>query len=149
MKNTSEAVRKFLKEMAASFFIISTLVNVAIFVLGSLFNKDARFGYDAFLAPLVYAAFSLLPFGITFSVKELSVRETVVRKAVQLMLIEIILFLFGFGVENLSRKKPVILFSFGLSIAVIYVLVHVISWLIASKEAKALTEEIKIFQKRQ
>ena len=138
--------KEFFKEIVKEFFVISTLVNVAIFVLGSIFDKDARFGYDAFLAPLIYAAFSLLPAGITYSGRELSVKEVLIRKAIQLVLIEVILFLFCFGIDSLSQSEPLLLFGLGVSIAVIYVLVHLLDWLVASREAEKLTRDLKAFQ---
>lgn len=134
--------------MARDFFIITTLVNFVIFLLGSLFNPDARFGYDAFLAPVIYAAFSLIPAAVTYSPHELSVKETMVRKTIQLALIEVILFIFGFGFENLSAEEPLLLICFGASIAVVYILVHLIGWLTESKKAMILTEELKAFQRR-
>ena len=138
--------KEFFKGIAKDFFIIATLVNVAIFVLGSVFNKDARFGYDAFLAPLIYAAFSMLPAGITYSRRELSIKEVLIRKAVQLILIEVILFLFCFGIDSLNKAEPLLLFGLGVSIAVIYVLVHLIDWFVASREAEKLTRDLKAFQ---
>lgn len=138
--------KDFFMGMLKDFFVIATLINVAIFVLGSIFNGDARFGYDAFLAPLIYAAFSLLPAGITYSERELSVKEVLIRKVIQLVLIEVIVFLICFGIDSLSQLEPLLLFGFGVSVAVIYVLVHLFDWLVASREANKLTRDLKAFQ---
>ena len=70
------------------------------------------------------------------------------RKAVQLALIEIILFLLGFGLENMRTMEPLLLICVGISIAVVYVLVHLIEWLTESRKAMILTEELKAFQRR-
>lgn len=140
--------KEYIKEMARDFFVITTLVNFVIFLLGSIFQPEARFGYDAFLAPMIYAAFSLIPAAVTYSSRELSVKEMIVRKAVQLALIEIILFLLGFGLENMRTMKSLLLICVGISIAVVYVLVHLIEWLTESRKAMILTEELKVFQRR-
>lgn len=141
--------KEYLKVLARNFFIITTLINFVIFLLGSLFKPNERFGYDAYLAPMVYAALSMIPSWITYSPRELTVKELIVRKAIQLALIEVILFLLGFGLNHLSAMDPLLIASFGVSIAVVYVLVHLIEWITASKKAVTLTEELKAFQQRE
>ena len=141
--------KEYIKTIVRDFFFITTLVNFVIFVLGSLFQPDAQFGYDAFLAPMIYAALSLIPAWITYSPHELTVKELIVRKAIQLAVIEVVLFLLGFGLNHLSAMEPLLIASFGVSVAVVYVLVHLIEWFTASKKAMMLTEELKAFQQRE
>ena len=141
--------KEYIKTIVRNFFFISTLVNFVIFLLGSLFQPDARFGYDAFLAPMIYAALSLLPAGLTYSPRELTVKELIVRKAIQLALIEVIVLLLGFGLDHLRAMEPLLIASLGISIAVVYVLVNLIEWFTASKKAMTLTEELKAFQQRE
>ena len=62
-------LKEFIKSTLASYFIIVTLVNVATLVLGSIFRPEQRFGYEAFLAPLLYGALGLIPVFIMYSHK--------------------------------------------------------------------------------
>lgn len=142
------SIKEYLKKAVLDFFIITTLVNFTMFLLGSLFEPEARFGYDAFLAPMVYAAFSLIPMMITYSPRELTVKEMMVRKAIQLALIEAILFLFVFGLDQMRTMEPMLTLSLGVSIAVVYVLVNLIEWLTDSKKAMTMTEELRAYQHR-
>ncbi|MGN1088957.1 MAG: hypothetical protein ACI4Q6_01030, partial [Huintestinicola sp.] len=125
-----------------------TLINGATFVLGEIFRPDERFGYDAFLSPLIYAAISLIPMLCMYSKKELTVKQLIAREVLQLAAIEIILIFFGLGKKCLAPENISLTVSFALSILIIYVLVILISWLLDMKTAKQLTNELKSFQDR-
>lgn len=136
--------KKMAKEMLQYYFMIVTLVNVAIYVLGMIFRPDTVFGYEAFLAPLCYGLLGILPFLIMYSRRELTVKEVVVRKILQLVLLEIVLLVVGLGPEQWGDIRLVL--SFMGSVLVIYVLVHLFSWLIEWREARDLTDSLKRFQ---
>ena len=140
------SIKEYFKTTVRNFFIIVTLVNVATFLLGSIYQPEARFGYEAFLSPLVYGALSFIPMWIMYSPKELSVKQLLFREALQLVSLEVILILLGFGTNNLSRENVKLILSFACSVLVIYVLVHVISWLLDSRTAKIMTKELEAYQ---
>lgn len=141
-------MKEHLKTTAMDFFIIVTLINLATFVLGTMFRPEERFGYDAFLSPIIYGFLAIIPVLVMYSSKELSVRQMIVREVIQLFLIEILLIAFGFGASGLSKDNMPTVFGLAISIAVIYVLVHVISWLLDCKEAKNMTENLLLYQKK-
>ena len=140
---------EFIKSTLASYFIIVTLVNVATLVLGSIFRPEQRFGYEAFLAPLLYGALGLIPVFIMYSPKELTIKQIVIRKIVQLIALEFILVLAGFGRENLKAENLALIASFALSVLIIYVLVHVISWVLNLEMARQLTMDLQSYQSRE
>ena len=142
-------LKKFIKSTLASYFIIVTLVNVATLVLGSIFRPEQRFGYEAFLAPLLYGALGLIPVFIMYSPKELTIKQIVIRKIVQLIALEFILVLAGFGRENLKAENLALIASFALSVLIIYVLVHVISWVLNLEMARQLTMDLQSYQSRE
>ena len=47
-------MKEHVKEILNSFFISVTLINIAMFILGILFRPEQRFGYEAYLYPLIY-----------------------------------------------------------------------------------------------
>ena len=80
--------KKFLVEKLTLFFMLSTLITFAVYLIGSAYDHDALFGYDALLAPLRYAAMCMLPTFVTWSRHELSVRQLLFRKALMILLLE-------------------------------------------------------------
>ena len=142
-------LKEFIKSTLASYFIIVTLVNVATLVLGSIFRPEQRFGYEAFLAPLLYGALGLIPVFIMYSPKELTIKQIVIRKIVQLIALEFILVLAGFGRENLKTENLALIASFALSVLIIYVLVHVTSWVLNLEMARQLTMDLQSYQSRE
>ena len=142
-------LKDFVKSTFASYFIIVTLVNVATLVLGSIFRPEQRFGYEAFLAPLLYGALGLIPVFIMYSPRELTIKQIVTRKIFQLMALEFILILTGFGRENLKAENLPLIANFALSVFIVYVLVHVISWVLNLEMARQLTMDLQSYQSRE
>ena len=80
--------KELLSKMFRNYFVLVTLINVVIFVSGSIAQPDARFGYSVFIMPLVYALAGILPQAVMYSRHELSAKEVLLRKFIQLLLIE-------------------------------------------------------------
>ena len=81
-------LRQFLIRKLMLFFTLSTLITVAIYILGAAFDPGARFGYDGFLSPLIYAGCCVLPSLVTWSERELKPGELLLRELLQFMLTE-------------------------------------------------------------
>lgn len=140
------SLKQYFKEMISSFFIIVTLINIAIFILGNLFRPEQRFGYEAFLAPIIYGLFSLIPFIVMYSKKELTVKQLIFRKILQWFSIEVVLYVFGYGIDQVLHEDIGQTIGFGLSILIIYIVASVISNLLNVREAQELTALFKDFQ---
>ncbi len=140
--------KEHLKSVMSLYFVIVTLINAATFILGEIFRPDERFGYDAFLSPLIYAAIALVPMLCMYSKKELTLKQHIVRELLQLISIEVILIFFGLGSKSLEPENIALTASFALSVFIIFVLVYVIAWLLDIKLAKQLNSELKSFQSR-
>lgn len=140
--------KEHLKSVISQFFVIATLINLATFVLGEIFRPEERFGYDAFLSPLIYAAIALVPMLCMYSKKELTVKQHIFRELLQLISIEVILIFFGLGAESLEPENIALTASFALSVLIIFVLVYVIAWLLDLSTAKKLNSDLKAFQNR-
>lgn len=140
--------KEFLKELLYKYFVIVTLINVATFALGSIFHPNDTFGYSAFLSPLIYGLVSMLPVGLTYSSRELTLKQAVIREILRLFLLEAVLIGFGFGVKNLSTENMPVILGFALSVLVIYFLVMLVSWVLDSGQAKQMTADLQEFQRR-
>lgn len=140
--------KEHFKAVLSQFFVVVTLINLAIFILGEIFRPEERFGYEAFLAPLIYAALSLVPMLLMYSKKELTVKQHIIRELLQLIVVEIILIFFGLGVKSLEPENLPLTSSFALSVFVIYILVYVIAWLLDLNTAKQINNDLKSFQNK-
>ena len=120
-------IKEFVIKQIRIFFMLVTFVTIAMIILGLIFEPAAGFGYEVFAFPLVYALCGVLPGAVMYSKRELSVRQTIVRKIVQLVVIEAeILFITGIG--GLS-ERPAALVALGAAVLVIFIAVNVTEYL--------------------
>ena len=139
-------MKERIREAAGSYFISVTLINAAMLILGSLLSPQQRFGYEAFLYPLIYGLIGIIPSLIISTDKELSVKQVVIRKVMQMLLIIVLLLAFMFGDDPLNRQTIFMAAAVALSVVVIYILVNVIMWMLDARTAKSMTEDLKRFQ---
>lgn len=140
--------KRFLVNKLILFFMLSTLIAVAIALMGSAFDGEARLTYGDLLAPLRYAALCLLPTLVTWSRRELSPRAMLLRKALMLVLLEGVILLLAFTSPNIDTNRVEVVLALAGSVLVIFVLVHLFLWLKDSAEAKKMNRDLESFQKR-
>lgn len=139
--------KEFFVDLIRTYFILVTLITVGILVMGSYFEPNACFGYEAFAAPLIYGGCGVLPNAVMYTRRELTIKELLARKAIQLILIEGIVLSVAFWNTDICSGQSDIVIGMGVCILLIYVLAHVIDWLQAYISAKRLTEELMNLQK--
>lgn len=140
--------REFFRTAFIQFFIIVTLINVVMFALGMMFRPDDRFGYDAFLAPLIYAACSMIPILLTYSAKELSVKQMIFRQALKVFAIEVIILGIGLSGTTELADQPLLVVSLALAVFLIFVLVTIISWVLDLNQARQMNMDLENYKKR-
>ena len=89
------SLKTFLKRCLMEYFIITTCVTAAIGILGLSLDPTAKVGYEGFFSPLIFGLVSLVPSVATYSRKELSFRQTLVRKLLHFALLQATLIAFG------------------------------------------------------
>ena len=136
--------KDFIRTAVKTYFIIVTLVCLAIFIIGTVFFPEASFGYVAFASPLIIAAFCTVPFIVMYSHKELTLRQIIVRKVIQLLCIEVIVFILIRGSANTPDSASV---TVGIAVAIIFVLTHVIEYLLDTRQASELNKALELYQK--
>lgn len=130
-----------------TFFIVTACITILSGVLGVLFLPDMRFGYEAFLSPPIFGFLSALSGLVTKSKKELSIKEVIFREALQLLLIEVIVFgiNYMFGATFIWELNV----TLAIAIVVIFVLVYVILWLNDQRIAMLFNERLLEYQRNQ
>jgi hypothetical protein len=126
-----------------SYFIVVTLINLAMGVLGLWLEGEKSFGYEAFFFPLLYGVLGMIPSLLFYSKKELFMKEIIIRKCLELICLEAIIlsFLYFNGVTNM-----VIIVSVGTSILIISVLVQLFLWYLNQEEARRMEQLLRQYQ---
>lgn len=136
----------FLKRCLLEYFVITTCVTAAIAILGQALEPSAKFGYEAYFSPLIFGLVGLIPSLVTYSRKELSLRQMLIRKALHLIVLEATLIAFGLWARILHGMTNVSLF--GLSVFIVYLMVNLISWQLDKKDADEINKTLKFLQGR-
>ena len=140
-------MREHIKNNLMSFFIIVTLVNIAIFVCGIVLAPDEKLDYTAFIVPVIDGLLGVIPGLVMYSKRELTVKQMIVRDIIQLLSIEFIIIVFSFGFSGFSNINVPRFTAIVLSVAFVYAGVVVIMYLLDFKTAKKMTDDLKAFQK--
>ena len=140
-------LRQFLIRKLMLFFTLSTLITIAIYILGTSFDPAARFGYDGFLSPLIYAGVCVVPSLVTWSKRELKLRELLLRELLQFLLTETIVLGLAFRSSVINTSRPAVVIGIAGSVLVIYLLAFLISWATNSAEARETDRELQKFQR--
>jgi len=140
--------KELLNDMIFTYFMLVTMISGVMAVLGMRFIPDASFGYEAFKMPLIYAAYGTLPNVVMYARQELTRKQFLIRKIIQLILIEVIVIMVALPAQLLKEKNLEIIVSLGISIFVVFLLTHLIDWFLNYTSAKRMTGELLIFQKK-
>ena len=138
-------MKEHIKETLSSFVISAALINAAMFVLGIIFRPEQRFGYEVFVYPLIYAAISCVPQLIMYSDKELTLRQTIVRKIITLCMIVVVILISVLGGSSFDISVAV---GIAASVVIIYIAVNLIQWYLDSRTAKQMMESLAEFRKK-
>ena len=142
-------MKERIRDILNSFFISVTLINVAMLILGKILAPDQTFGYEAFLYPLIYGLIGTIPSLLIRDKKELSVRQELVRKIMQVLLLIVLLLAFMFGGQKNTPELIAAAVGVSLSVIIIFVLVNLILWWLDLRTARDLTKDLLQFQQKQ
>ncbi len=138
-------MKEHIKDNLMNFFIIVTLVNIAIFIWGNLLEPDQNITYMAFIVPIIDGLLGIIPGLVMYSKRELTMKQMILREVIQLVSIELIILFFTFGFSFNAAKIPMMI-AVIVSVAVIYILVIVIRYFLDLRSARKMTDALKIFQ---
>lgn len=134
----------FEKKIMMSFFVSVTCICAAMALVGMTFETDTRFGYEAFLSPLIFGLLASIPTLVTYSKKELSVRQTAIRNLLHFVLLEtVVLSVLYFGGMLTSVSMAI---SLGISILIIDLVVNLVLWINDKRIAKEFNSALKRLQ---
>lgn len=138
--------KKFIGQVFISFFVVVTCINLGMAFMGMIYAPDTRFGYEALLFPVFYGFLGILPSAVLYSRKELTVKQMLLRKIIQLILIEAIMVGIVFFLEGTDFST---LLPFMIMVLAVCLAAEGILWLAADKKVKKLNAKLKRFQDRE
>ncbi|EPR11478.1 DUF3021 family protein [Ruminiclostridium papyrosolvens] len=138
--------KTFLKRCLLEYFIITTCITAATAVLGLTLDPTAKFGYESYFSPLLFGFISIIPSFLTYSQKELSFRQTVIRKVLHVIVLEAVLIVVGFQVEILRVPSDALIFA--VAVFIVNIAVNFISWKLDQKNADDINKKLKSLQGR-
>ena len=135
---------EFFKRIFITYFVIVTCVSAITGLMGLIYDPGRTFGYEAFFSPLIIGVISILPSFLLYSKKELSFQKILIRKVVQFIFIVIFLVLLN-SLSSTWRWER--FFLYVVSIAIVYLMVQLVMWIIDCKKAEELSKDLKVYQK--
>ena len=136
-------IKEFLISRVQLFFLLTTLILAASAVIGAVIAPEEELHYYQLFSPMAFAGLCVLPTCVSFFRKEPTLGQFIIRKAIELILIEcIILFIISPPDDG---SIPALLFYviLGAVVLVIYILALLIMWLQKYRQSKKLTDQLK------
>lgn len=140
------SLKEILSRSIMIYFILVTCITAGIAVLGSVFDPEASFGYAAFVSPFIFAALGVIPNLLMYSSKELSDKQIILRKIIQLAVIEAEVAGVCVISPIIHTEKAEVVIGVIVCVFVIYILVNFIIMMNSYFSAKQLTKELMEFQ---
>jgi len=134
----------FYKNVLMGFFVTVPCICAVMAFLGMVFEPETRFGYKGLLSPLIWGAATMLPALVGYSKREFSVREAVVRKLIQLVLVEIIVLSGVYSGGGLTSIPLAV--SLALSVFLVGMAVHFVLWVNDRRTAAAFNKALAEMQ---
>lgn len=137
----------FIKSCVIQFFVISTCVTFATAVAGPYLMPDVELGFTAFYSPLAIGFVCTLPSVVLYSRKELNLKQTIIRRVLHLLLIEVLVIWLNWMSGNLETFTSAA--GYCVKVLAVYLAVHLVLWFLGSRDAKQINAGLKELQGRE
>lgn len=142
-------IKEFIVSRFQMFFFLVTMILFAQMVLGNAIEPQRVFHYKDFVGTFFMAFLCVLPTIAVYSKKEPDLKGTIIREAIQFVLIEAIMMILAITKIESSPHKPVSIAAIAVAVAVIFVIALLIEWYKQRSESKKMTELLKEIQNNQ
>ena len=139
-------LKEFLMKKVQLFFFLVTMILLAQVILGNALEPERVLYYKDFSGTFTMAFLCMLPTVVSYSKKELTLKQTLVRHAIQLVMIEGVMFALAVSGLGETPDKALKIVLICLSVAVIYALAILMMWYRQHLESKNLNKLLKNMQ---
>lgn len=134
----------FVQKTIKNFFIIFASIIMIITLLRQMFYPDLAFDLQSIYIIMAFSFLGALTGFILYSPNDLSEKKMRIRIIIHFFTLEILLIVLGIAMNLVTGSGVIIL---ALQIAVIYIIVHLLTWQNDKKDAKEINEKLKTFKK--
>lgn len=135
------SIKEFLERQLSNMLMIQAGIGLAMGVLGSIYEPEARFGYKAFFVPLVYAFFCTLPGIVGYSAKELTMKQMLIRELIHFLLVQFVMLSLFYAQGGL--KSPDRALALAAAVLAVYLVIWLAGWLRDGRMAKDMNEQLR------
>ncbi len=139
-------MRGFLKTLGFVFLLCNLFISLDMAVIGSILAPDAKSGYWVMFFPPLFAFLCTLPALFMYSKKELTVKQMIFRRILQIFSTEAIVI--GIIKWQNPEMEVLNLVCLGVSILFVFGAVWLINWLRVRSDAKALNNKLKALNQK-
>lgn len=134
------------KELIPNYFVSVSCIALAMGVIGTLFEPDAKLGYGVLFSPFIYGLIAALIQLVSYSRKSLTPRQAITRQILHFILLEagIMGVLYWLG----ALTSTGVTIALALSIPVIYAAVTAVMWMNDRRTTEAVNRALKELQQR-
>ncbi len=140
-------MREFLKAQVYVFLLCNLFISLDMAVMGLILKPDSELGYQVLFFPPLYAFLCTIPSFFMYSKKELTVKQVIFRRILQIVSIETIII----GLIT-SFNKKMNFFDIALlggSVLIVFGAVWLVNWLRARSDAKELNRRLENLNRNQ
>ncbi|MGE7997703.1 DUF3021 family protein [Lysinibacillus sp. NPDC093190] len=135
---------EFVQKIIKNFFIIFGSIIMIITILRQMYDSDMAFDLKSIYILMAFSFLGALTGFILYSPNDLSEKKMRIRIIIHFFTLEILLIVLGSAMNLVTGPGVIIL---ALQIAVIYIIVHLLSWRNDKKDAKKINEKLKSIKK--
>lgn len=134
----------FIKNVMMSFFVSIACICASMALIGMVFEPEIRFGYEAFLSPLIFGAVAAIPSLVQYSKKDLTLKQTAFRNVLHFILLEVVILSVTYFMGIITSVSMAVSLCF--SIFIIYLVVTIVIWVNDKRIAKEFNDALKKMQ---
>lgn len=140
-------LKSILKKCMMDFLMIQAGITLSIGVIGCIKTPTVGVTPYSFFIPFVYAFFCVIPSFVIYSANELSIKQMLVRKVIQFLLIEFIVMSVSYMMGTLNNTF--ICIAILLAVVVVYIVINVLEYLFCKSETDAMTKKIQYIKEKE
>ena len=141
-------MKEKIKRLMEVFLICHFLITLAVGICGTVLDPDHLLNYKDLFVPAIMALFCTLPTLLETRVNKISMAQLVVRKIIQIIIIEgIVLSMIHFGSSGLRNAVEFIVVA--VAVLLVYGGVSVFDWISSYLEAEDLNRKLAQMQDRE
>ena len=131
-----------IKQMLADYILVQAETALSIGIIGSIFASEQKITYQYFFLPALIGFICMLPCVITYFKEDMTVKQIIVQRVVELIVLEIALMgAVYYIVGDVPGKNGYI--AMGFSILLFDIATYGISYYLEKRETDILNEKLK------